>query len=69
MGYYNADPGQARFFTSNNLTLPADLPAGRYKLWAGIYEYETIRNLEVRSAGVPVTDNRLLLGEIEVGCP
>jgi hypothetical protein len=51
------------------LLLPANLPAGRYRLWAGMYEYETMRNLVVEagsSPGVTVADNRILLGEVEV---
>jgi hypothetical protein len=51
------------------LTLPADLPAGRYRLWAGMYEYESLRNLAVLSADVPTSDNRILLGEIKVTPP
>jgi hypothetical protein len=31
-----------------------------------MYEYETVRNLEVLSADVPHPGNRVLVGEIEV---
>jgi hypothetical protein len=48
------------------LALPANLAPGRYRLWAGMYQYEPLRNLTVLSADVPTTDNRILLGEIEV---
>ena len=34
-----------------------------------MYEYETIRNLEIVTAEVPTLDNRILLGEIEVVAP
>jgi hypothetical protein len=49
--------------------LPADLPPGRYRLWAGMYEYEPVRNLTIVAADRPVSDNRILLGEIEVLSP
>jgi hypothetical protein len=57
------------------LRLPADLLPGKYRLWAGMYEFNDsssgseeamIRNLDVISSDVPVADNRILLGEIEV---
>jgi hypothetical protein len=51
---------------THHLPLPADLAPGRYRLWAGMYEYEPLRNLTVLSADVPTADNRVLLGEIEV---
>lgn len=61
----------------HTLLLPPDLPAGRYRLWAGMYEYESLRNLpvvavrpgDVLSAQVPVVGDRVLLGEIEVRAP
>jgi hypothetical protein len=34
-----------------------------------MYEHETVRNLAVLSADVPVVSDRLLLGEIEVEAP
>ena len=54
---------------AHSLVLPENLAAGRYRLWAGLYEFATLRNLDVVSAGVPVVDNRVLLGEIEVSAP
>jgi hypothetical protein len=51
------------------LSLPAGLEPGRYRLWAGMYEHETVRNLEVVSAETPTADGRVLLGEIEVSPP
>jgi hypothetical protein len=53
----------------HHLVLPADLAPGHYRLWAGMYEYETVRNLTVLSADVPTADNRILLGEIQVVAP
>jgi len=54
---------------THTLALPADLAPGRYRLWAGMYNYETVRNLAVRSSDVPAADGRILLGEIEVVAP
>jgi hypothetical protein len=51
------------------LALPTDLAPGRYLLWAGMYEHDTVRNLAVRSSEAPTADNRVLLGEIEVVAP
>jgi len=54
---------------THGLLLPADLPSGRYRLWAGMYEYGAMRNLAVEAGsapGVTVADNRILLGEVEV---
>jgi hypothetical protein len=51
------------------LTLPTDLAPGRYLLWSGMYEHDTVRNLTVRSSEAPTADNRVLLGEIEVAAP
>ena len=48
------------------LVLPEDLSPGRYLLWAGMYEHDTVRNLAVLSANVPTAGGRVLLGEIEV---
>ena len=46
--------------------LPADLPPGRYLLWGGLHDYETVQGLQVLSASVSSSDSRVLLGEIEV---
>ena len=51
------------------LSLPASLEPGRYRLWAGMYEHETVRNLDIISSGTPAADGRVLLGEIEVTAP
>jgi hypothetical protein len=50
----------------HRLSLPADMAPGRYLLWAGMYEFDTLRNLSVLEAEVPVADGRILLGEIQV---
>jgi hypothetical protein len=54
---------------SHRLELPSDLTPGNYLLWAGMYEYDTVRNLEIVAAEVPTSGNRVLLGEIEVTAP
>jgi hypothetical protein len=51
------------------LALPNDLQPGTYRLWAGMYDYETTQNLEVLSSGTTAVDGRVLLGEIEVVGP
>lgn len=53
----------------HDLVLPTDLQPGRYRLWAGMYDYGTVRNLVVVEAEVPYVDDRILLGEIEVAAP
>jgi hypothetical protein len=54
---------------THHLGLPADLEPGRYRLWAGMYEHETVRNLTVVSSETAAADGRVLLGEIEVSPP
>jgi hypothetical protein len=54
---------------THHLALPADLAPGHYRLWAGMYEYEAVRNLTILSADTSIADNRVLLGEIEVVAP
>jgi hypothetical protein len=53
----------------HDLNLPADLAPGRYRLWAAIYDFSTVRNLKVVSAEAPTDGNRVLLGEVEVVSP
>ncbi len=48
----------------HELLLPEGTPPGSYKIFTGMYEYETVRNLTILEGGRP--DNRLLLGTIEV---
>lgn len=48
------------------ILLPADLPAGRYPVWAGLYTYPDIVNVPFLDvAGNPAGD-RVALGEVEV---
>jgi hypothetical protein len=54
---------------SHRLDLPGDLAPGLYRLWAGMYDYETVQNLEVVSSGTTAVDGRILLGEVEVVVP
>jgi hypothetical protein len=54
---------------SHRLLLPPGLAPGRYRLWAGMYQYEPLRNLSVLAASSPAADNRVFLGEIEVLAP
>jgi hypothetical protein len=51
---------------SHSLTLPPDLPPGRYHLWADMYQYPSVRNLSVITSVAPTDGRRVLLGEIEV---
>ena len=51
---------------THHLTLPQDLAPGRYRLWAGMYEHETVRNLAIVSSETPSADGRVLLaGDID----
>jgi len=54
---------------THRLGLPAGLEPGRYLLWAGMYEHETVRNLSIVSSEMPAANARVLLGEIEVASP
>jgi len=47
------------------LALPADLPAGRYALYAGLYRWPQVANLRV-SGGEQAGAERLLLGYLDV---
>ncbi len=51
------------------LPLPADLPPGRYNLWADMYEYPAVRNLVVLAADAPTDGRRVLLTQIQVVAP
>lgn len=51
---------------THTLTLPRDLPPGRYHLWADMYQYPSVRNLPVISAEAQTDGKRVLLGEIQV---
>ena len=54
---------------THRLALPDDLAPGLYRLWAGMYDYETVQNLEVVSSQATAVDGRILLGEVEVLAP
>ena len=59
---------------AHHLALPADLVPGRYLLWAGMYDYDTVRNLGIVAVAGTTADaragsGRILLGEIEVVAP
>ena len=50
------------------LSLPPDLPAGRYRLLTGLYDAATLARLPARDAlGQPWPNDAIVLGEIEVG--
>jgi hypothetical protein len=51
------------------LELPGDLVPGKYLLLAGMYEYDTVRNLAIVASEAPTSGHRVLLGEIEVAAP
>jgi hypothetical protein len=42
------------------------VPSGRYRVYAGLYRWDTMERLPVVSAGEPVADDRLLLGSVTV---
>jgi hypothetical protein len=54
---------------SHYLTLPADLPAGRYYLSADMFEYTSASNLAVVSSDQPTDGERVVLAEIQVNRP
>jgi hypothetical protein len=51
------------------LALPEDLAPGLYRVWAGMYDYETLRNLQALSSSGTAAEDRVLLGEVEVVAP
>jgi hypothetical protein len=51
---------------THTVALPEDLPPGRYRIWASMYEFATVRNLEVISVEGTADGSRILLGEIRV---
>ena len=51
------------------LPIPPDAPPGTYKLFAGMYEWETVRNLTILTPEAASPNNRILLGEVEVVSP
>jgi len=51
------------------LYIPPETPAGTYKLFTGMYEWETVRNLTILTPEAATPNNRILLGEVEVVSP
>jgi hypothetical protein len=48
------------------LFIPLEAPPGSYKLFAGMYEWETVRNLTILTPEAASPNNRILLKEVEV---
>jgi hypothetical protein len=48
------------------LYIPPEAAPGTYKLFTGMYEWETVRNLTILTPGAASPNNRILLGEVEV---
>jgi hypothetical protein len=48
------------------LYIPPETPPGTYKLFTGMYEWETVRNLAILTPEAATPNNRILLGEVEV---
>jgi len=48
------------------LYIPPGAPPGTYKLFTGMYEWETVRNLTILTPGAASPNDRILLGEVEV---
>ncbi|HUS71282.1 MAG TPA: 6-pyruvoyl-tetrahydropterin synthase-related protein [Anaerolineae bacterium] len=51
------------------LYIPPETPPGTYKLFTGMYEWETVRNLTILTPEAASLNNRILLGEVEVAAP
>ncbi len=51
------------------LRVPADLPPGRYPLWAGLYRSENGQRLPARQGGEALPYDLVPLGEIEIEAP
>jgi hypothetical protein len=51
------------------LYIPPETPPGTYELFAGMYEWETVRNLTILTPEAASPNNRILLGEVEVVAP
>jgi hypothetical protein len=51
------------------LYIPPEAPAGTYKLFTGMYEWETVRNLSILTPDAASPNNRIFLGEVEVVAP
>jgi hypothetical protein len=51
------------------LYIPPETPPGTYKLFTGMYEWETVRNLTILTPEAATPNNRILLGEVGVVSP
>jgi len=51
------------------LHIPPDARPGTYKLFTGMYEWETVRNLTILTPEAASPKNRILLGQVEVVSP
>ncbi|MGB9299065.1 MAG: hypothetical protein WCD51_00580, partial [Anaerolineae bacterium] len=51
------------------LYIPPETPPGTYKLFTGMYEWETVRNLTILMPEAASPNNRILLGAVEVVAP
>jgi hypothetical protein len=48
------------------LYIPPEAPPGRYKLFTGMYEFETMRNLTILTPEAASPNNRIFLQDVEV---
>jgi hypothetical protein len=48
------------------LYIPPEAPPGRYKLFTGMYEFETMRNLTIATPEAASPNNRIFLQDVEV---
>ena len=53
----------------HTLYIPPETPPGTYKLFTGMYEWETVRNLTILTLEAMSPNNRILLGAVEVVAP
>jgi hypothetical protein len=61
-------PANIAMIDTLNMTLPADLPAGQYRVETGMYDTATQARADVTdSSGQPVKDNSIVLGTVTVG--
>jgi hypothetical protein len=51
------------------LYIPPEAPPDSYKLFTGMYEWETVRNLTILTPDAASPSNRIFLGEVEVVAP
>lgn len=49
--------------------IPPETEPAQYRLWAGMYRFDTLRNLEAMTPKGPIPDGRIPLGEIDVRGP